>query len=59
MNDELFKPNHITNVVGTLTFKPNDLMSIPGEKELYCMLVYTQDNKEITTPFTHFTFLVE
>ncbi len=55
----MFPGNNISNIVGTLKIGDNTLTTIPWEKQLYCMMVYFDNNKEITTPFVSFNFTVE
>lgn len=59
MQGEMFKANSITNIIGSLYMGDNEIMNIPGDKTLHCMLVYTKDGKEETSPFVSFDFLVE
>ena len=56
---QTFEANRITNVVGWIDISLGTLTDIPGTKELYCTLVYYEDEQEIMTPFSRFTLRVE
>ncbi len=55
----IFPWNKITNIVWTLQIPANTIMDTPENKTLYCMMVYFDNNHEITTNFKKFTFDVQ